>query len=243
MSATMIPPRVASVCWQDPSQQLRPTVLFKDSEVAKEKPRVTRASQHKAENQRLRQNSKGASSLKPLAPTDGNRRTSSRAKPLTAKERHNVAQQQADITILDKGTVEVMDTSGTDDAAIAVWLTMRQYLDDRLSRLEQQNEEIKQQNMEIKKQNAEIILQNNELKQDLTQYRQQVEELEIRVHQVQERNSIGLGASIPSTAAMSEKNVLTPPKADELYCTIDFSRASEGEEIMGSGSSFYETSS
>ena len=91
------------------------------------------AQTYKAENQRLRQNSKGASSLKPLAPTDGNRRTSSRAKPLTAKEKENVAQQQEGVTVLDNGTVEVMDTSGTDNAATAVWLTMRQYLDDRLS--------------------------------------------------------------------------------------------------------------
>ena len=85
--------------------------------------------------------------------------------------------------------------------------------------------------MEIKKQNAEIILQNNELKQGLTQSRQQVEELDVRVHQVQERNFTRLGTSIPSTAAISEKNVLTPPKEEELCCTVDFSRASEGKEI------------
>ena len=127
--------------------------------------------------------------------------------------------------------VEVIDTSETDDAAIAVWLTMRQYLDDRLSRLEQQNEELKEQSMEMKKQNAEIILQNNELKQGLSQSRQQVEELEIRVHQVQERNSTRLGAPVSSIAATPEKSVLTPPKAEKLYCTVVFSGAGEGEDV------------
>ena len=58
-----------------------------------------------------------------------------------------------------------------------------------------------------------------------------MEELAIRIHQIQERNSTGLGASVPSIIATPEKPALMSPKTEELYYTVDFSRAGEGEKV------------
>ena len=79
--------------------------------------RPTRAATHRAENQRLRRsmNPKNLASPKPLTPTDGNRRKSSRVKP-SDKAKENNAQQEEGIIVHEDGTIlvinviEAMDT-------------------------------------------------------------------------------------------------------------------------------------
>ena len=169
--------------------------------------RATRAIRHKAENQALRQS---ISSLNPLTPTDGNRRKSSRAKPLTNKEKDNVAQQQEGITIHDDGTVDIVDVNAskqpTDGSILSQWSIIQQYLDSKFLNLERQNEE-------IHRQNAEILQQNNELKQGLVQSQQRVKELEIHVHQLQEQNSTGapyLQAALRGSGATPKGPTIQP---------------------------------
>ena len=182
--------------------------------------RATRAIRHKAEHQSLRQS---ISAPNPLALTDGNRRKSSRAKP-SDKERENIAQQQEGITVHDDGTVDitVTDTSeqSVDGPALSQWAMLEKYLDAKFSNLERQN--------------AEIIQQNLELRQGLLQSQQRVEELQICVHQLQEQNFTGLKTPYLQAAMQGattpEKPILMPPKAEELFCTIDFSRV-EGNEV------------
>ena len=80
--------------------------------------RPTRTATHRAKNQRLRRsmNPKNLASPKPLTPTDGNRRTSSRVKPLNKAKENNAQQEEGiiihkDGTILVINTMEAMDTS------------------------------------------------------------------------------------------------------------------------------------
>ena len=80
--------------------------------------RPIRAATHKDENQRLRRsmNSKKLASPKPLTPTDGNRRKSSRVKP-SDKAKENNAQQEEGIIVHEDGNISVADASEAMDTA------------------------------------------------------------------------------------------------------------------------------
>ena len=197
--------------------------------------RTTRAAQHEVERQTLRQKKK--ISLKPFGPTDGNKRKS-RAKP-SSKEKENIAQQEAGITVLDDGTVDIMDTSEPSmDGGLIQWSMVKEYLDAKFLNMEQKYGKLEQQN-------SEIIKQNTELKENLTLSQQRIEELQVRIHQIQERNSTGLapyheaalrGAQTvipegPITAIVNQPS-LTSSKAEELFCTIDFSHVEGGENVI-----------
>ena len=126
-----------------------------------------------------------------------------------------------------------MDTSGcsTEEPGQVQGIMMKEYFNTRFAKWEWQNAEITQQN-------TKIVQQNNESKQGLVQSPQRVKELEVRIHQIQERNTTGIGTSYLEAASRGSQTTegpanrpnLTPPKVEELFCTVGSGRV-EGDEI------------
>ena len=92
-----------------------------------------------------------------------------------------------------------------------------------------------------------VIQQNNETQEKLVQVRQRAKDLETRLHQMQEQNYRWLAAQPTSPSGHRSyigavlngashtgpaTRVLTPPMAEELFVTIDYSPAEGGEEAI-----------
>ena len=195
--------------------------------------RATRAARHKVEHQQLRR----AMNPKALAPTDGNKRKSGRGKP-SSKEKENAAQQAEGITVDEEGNVILSDTltGSQNDQGIRDVHTEVLSVKDCIIGLGQQLTEVAQQNKELKLHWMESLKQNEEL-------RKHIEELEIQMHQLREQRVTGTGDSSYLSAAMRGARAtnsgeppirpsLLPLRSEELFCTIDFSRAEGGENAV-----------
>ena len=202
---------------------------------------TTRSALHNEKRQRLRRAMapKSSNSSQPLTPTDGNRRKSGRAKP-SGKAKENVAQQGDDslIALSDDGSemlsdpIQSMDTTedGTRSSPVQQPLVV-QYLKAILT-----------QNDELKQTLKQVLQQNDELRQGLAKAVERIKALKIQAHQRQEQAYTGLSTSYATAArqgAMAGTHQgppgpvrLTPPRMDELFCTIDFSRAEGGKETV-----------
>ena len=87
--------------------------------------------------------------------------------------------------------------------------------------------------------NIEIIQQNDKLNQSLTQSQQRIEELQVKIHQLQEQNAAGSSSYLQAalqgakiTTPQESTKSLTAPRAEELFCTIDFSRSRDEEKAI-----------
>ena len=213
--------------------------------------RSTRAIRHKAEHLLRRQIESRYLSRQKMSPkstqelltaTDGSRRKSSRVKP-SSKEKKNIAQRQEGIIDLEDGMMDAMDMS--EDAAsqdVPQWF--KKFLETQASDQRQR----RQENEELKQQIAVIIQQNNEMQKRLAQAQQRAEELEIQLHYIQEQNATTAIAqpivspqghrSYAEAALRGAANTrlatapFTAPRAEEFFCTIDFSRVEEGEKAV-----------
>ena len=91
-----------------------------------------------------------------------------------------------------------------------------------------------------------IIQQNNEMQKKMEQAQQRAEELEIQLRQMQEQNTTAAiaqpimslqghrsyaGAALRGAVNAGLTTIpFTAPRAEEFFCTIDFSRVEEGDE-------------
>ena len=189
----------------------------------------------------------------PLIPTNGNRRRSSRVLLQSQKEKENTAQQQEGIVVLEDEVTGAMDTTedvgedvaGQEVVQLVKKLLAAQALDQRQRK--QENEELKQHIAVLEQQMTVIIQQNNETQEKLAQVQQHAEEMETRLHQMQEQNYTGLAAQPTSPsgnrsyigAALngvrhtgSATRMFTPPMAEEFFVTIDYSRVEGGGEAV-----------
>ena len=179
-------------------------------------------------------NSKKLALPKPLTPTDGNRRKSSRVKP-SDKAKENNAQQEEGIIVHEDGTILVADASEAMDTAdegqgedITPLMSNEWYI----KAIYQQNVSSKQQNDRVMQILLQVVQENKELKA-------RVEALETRLHQRQELASTG-GALSYAGAAMLGAKTMTPqgqmgpprlaPRVEEIFCTVDYSRVGVEEE-------------
>ena len=168
----------------------------------------------------------------------GNRRKSNRTRLTPSqKEKENITKQQDGIVVLsDESADELVDAmDATEDVAeegVPQWFKkhLQQYeeLVQMIAHLVQQNNEIAQQKNDIKQQNEDI-------KQGLARSQQRVEELEIQAHRAQEERSSGQSyADVTARGVVPASGPsisLSAPRAEELFCTIDYSRIEGGEEV------------
>ena len=180
----------------------------------------------------------------PLTPVDGNRRPKSgRAKP-SRKEKENMAQAQEGITISDAESVDIMDTSGSaekivqtrgKDAGQLQWLV--EYLEGKFASMQQK----------LEQRNKELAQQNTDMKQTINQLQQRVETMEIMIYEAREQRVTGLGpltatqqqgqrsyagAVLHGATTAGNPTKFLAPRADEFFCTIDFSRTEGGEKAV-----------
>ena len=133
----------------------------------------------------------------PLLSISGNRRKSNRAKP-SQKERDNIAQQQEGLTVHEDGTIKVMDTSEeSTNTEVIQWLVKTLAAQDAaIVQLKQHCEKIELQNEAIMRKCEEGAQQMAEMKAEWARSQQRAEELEIRLHRIQEQNFTGVGAPV-----------------------------------------------